>query len=556
MKPVSRVFGVILLLLVLAIAGLLAATAVLDFPLRSQEHSQWCWAGSSQAVLSYFGTTVDQCVIANYASGRSDCCGSYGFDDSHPCNNPNNMWGYSYWGVPDGSLRGILAHWGVTSDVRYSSISAAAVIAEIGNGRPFVMRFGWTGGGGHFLDGYGQEQDATYLDYMDPWPGNGYTKSLYSWVVSAADHQWTHTLQITTPAAAPGAPSGLAADVAGPTVTLTWSAPVDGGPPAAYVIEAGSAPGASNLANFSTGTTQLSLIANGVANGLYYVRVRATNHAGTSGPSNEVSFLVGGAVPDAPSGLTAGATGSTVTLSWSTPSGGATPAAFIIEAGSATGLSDLADFSTGNTLTTYTTSGVSDGRYFIRVRAVNAAGKSGPSNEVLIVVGPAAPGPPSGLTWSSAGSSISLAWTAPSTGGAPKAYTIEAGSSSGLANLANFSTGNPATVYAAGGIGNGTYFVRVKGTNTGGTSGPSNEVALVVGCSASPGAASGLHTNSNNGGTVQFAWTAPNFAGTSNGPTTYILEAGKSPGASNFALVDLGGSGTTATFGGIGPGTY
>ncbi|MCX6550090.1 MAG: hypothetical protein NTY02_03610, partial [Acidobacteria bacterium] len=73
--------------------------------------------------------------------------------------------------------------------------------------------------------------------------------------------------------------------------------------------------------------------------------------------------------------------------------------------------------------------------------------------------GTRAPGAPTGLTASASGSNIALTWTAPSvgsattpddvdempgdetTGGAPTAYTIEAGSSPGLANLANFSTG-------------------------------------------------------------------------------------------------------------------
>jgi hypothetical protein len=64
------------------------------------------------------------------------------------------------------------------------------------------MRFGWTSGGGHFLDGFGYDTSSQHLYYMDPWPGNGYTMSLYSWVVSASDHDWTHTLQITTNPAA------------------------------------------------------------------------------------------------------------------------------------------------------------------------------------------------------------------------------------------------------------------------------------------------------------------------------------------------------------------
>src|SRR5262249_11516211 len=73
-----------------------------------------------------------------------------------------------------------------------------------------------------------------------------------------------------------------------------------------------------------------------------------------------------------------------------------------------------------------------------------------------------APNPPIGLTTSSSGSSVFLAWNAPTGGGAPSAYTIEAGSASGRSDLANFSTGSTATSFSAGGVGNGTYYIRVK----------------------------------------------------------------------------------------------
>jgi len=94
---------------------------------------------------------------------------------------------------------------------------------------------------------------------------------------------------------------------------------------------------------------------------------------------------------------------------------------------------------------------------------------------------------PTNLTASSSGSSVTLNWTAPSSG-TPTAYIIEAGSVSGLANLANFSTGNTATTFSAVSIGADTYYVRVKATNGSSTSGASNEATLVVGnvCSAPP----------------------------------------------------------------------
>jgi hypothetical protein len=48
-----------------------------------------------------------------------------------------------------------------------------------------------------------------------------------------------------------GAPLNLTAAVIGTTVTLSWNAPIGDEVAAAYVIEAGSAPGAVDLANIS-----------------------------------------------------------------------------------------------------------------------------------------------------------------------------------------------------------------------------------------------------------------------------------------------------------------
>jgi hypothetical protein len=90
-------------------------------------------------------------------------------------------------------------------------------------------------------------------------------------------------------------------------------------------------------------------------------------------------------VPDAPTALTASVSGSTVSLAWSAPLAG-TPTAYVIEAGSASGLANLASFSTNSPATTFTASGVALGTYYVRLRATNAAGTSGASNEVTVIV--------------------------------------------------------------------------------------------------------------------------------------------------------------------------
>jgi len=96
----------------------------------------------------------------------------------------------------------------------------------------------------------------------------------------------------------PGAPSGLVITTnSGGTVGLQWNAASGGA--TSYVLEAGSAAGLANLANSDVGATT-AFSTSGVGAGTYYVRVRAKNACGTSAASNEVTIVVGAAIPSAP----------------------------------------------------------------------------------------------------------------------------------------------------------------------------------------------------------------------------------------------------------------
>lgn len=87
---------------------------------------------------------------------------------------------------------------------------------------------------------------------------------------------------------ASGPPSSLSASVMWRTVFLTWGSPTTGGRPFGYVVEAGSLPGASNLARVSTDDPAPAYVARDVSPGRYFVRVRARTYGGTSAPSNEI----------------------------------------------------------------------------------------------------------------------------------------------------------------------------------------------------------------------------------------------------------------------------
>lgn len=192
-----------------------------------------------------------------------------------------------------------------------------------------------------------------------------------------------------TPApAAPGAPRSFAGSAFDSTVSLTWLPPASGGSPSTYFIEAGSASGLANLANFSIGSTSTSFSTSNVAAGVYYVRVRASNAAGTSGPSNEATVVAGGGcagAPSAPGGLRlVSVNGGTVALAWNAAAGN--PTTYVVEAGSGPGAANLANSDLGSAATSLVANGVGRGAYYVRIRAKNACGAGAASNEIVVTV--------------------------------------------------------------------------------------------------------------------------------------------------------------------------
>jgi len=212
------------------------------------------------------------------------------------------------------------------------------------------------------------------------------------------------------------------------------------------------------------------------------LRPPSSSNCVSAAPFSAIGTVAGLSTSGAPTNLVASVVGSTVTLAWTAPNGGDPVSSYVIEAGTATGLANLASFSTGNASTVFHASGIGAGSYYVRVRSANAAGASAPSNEILLVVGGSPgvpPGAPTGLTNTvNTGGTVGFAWNPAS--GSPTSYVVEAGSQSGLANLANSDLGSAATAMTATGVGGGTYYVRVRAKNGFGISGPSNEVVLTV----------------------------------------------------------------------------
>lgn len=181
-------------------------------------------------------------------------------------------------------------------------------------------------------------------------------------------------------AAVVDAPTNLVGNVVNPAdIFLSWATSRTF--PVTYMVEAGSGPGLTNLASVSSGTAPRFQASN-VPQGTYYIRVRAVDASGAvSAPSNEVVITIGSCL--GATGLLATLnSGATVTLRWNAGNG---VVSYVLEAGTAPGLSNIASVPVGTT-TSFTASGVPNGSYYVRVRTNSTCGTAPVSNEVTLNV--------------------------------------------------------------------------------------------------------------------------------------------------------------------------
>jgi hypothetical protein len=179
-----------------------------------------------------------------------------------------------------------------------------------------------------------------------------------------------------------GAPQHVTATVENATVTLGWQ---PGTAPAAtsFLVEVGTSSGAIDIGSFAVGPA--TSVSGTLPAGTYFTRIRGVGANGPGTASSEVIVTVPATStpPNAPGTLSVSVASGVVTLQWGAASGNATT--YVVEAGSASGLSTIGTFATGHLDTSVTTPAPS-GTYFVRIRAANAFGTSTPSNEVTVVV--------------------------------------------------------------------------------------------------------------------------------------------------------------------------
>ena len=262
-----------------------------------------------------------------------------------------------------------------------------------------------------------------------------------------SDHgvsDWS-SLSATT---APPAPSGLGASAIADSLTLRWNI-VDGA--SGYEVRQGAEGVVTAVAavarrhlevDLGTGVTMTATLS-GVshvfteltANTDYTLYVRAKNSGGTS----EWSSLSATTAPPAPSGLSAAATATTLTLSWSAVSG-ATGYDVKLGAGSSVSVSGAS----------HTVSGLSAGTtYTLNVQARNSSGTSAWTSLSATTL----PAAPSGLSATATSTTLTLSWDAVS---GATGYDVKQGASgtetavsSGASHTFSGLTANtPYTLYA------------------------------------------------------------------------------------------------------------
>lgn len=156
----------------------------------------------------------------------------------------------------------------------------------------------------------------------------------------------------------------------------------------------------------------------------------------------------------------------------------------------------------------------------------------------------APPGTPINLTATAAGSTVTIAWSPSSSGAAATSYQLLAGTAPGVTNVGVVPLTAPGL--SVPNVPNGTYYLRVVASNASGSSAPTADQAVTVGASA-PGAPRSLTGTAGPGGAVSLSWLAP---ASGPAPTSYIVLAGFTPGASTFQIpvtvTGLAGSGVGA----------
>jgi hypothetical protein len=233
--------------------------------------------------------------------------------------------------------------------------------------------------------------------------------------------------------------------------------------------------------------------------------------------------------------------GNLVTLRWDVSPIGPRPASFVVEGGIAPG-DVMASISTNSPFPVFTVSAPT-GAFYVRVHAITATERSGPSNEIRIFVNtPTAPSPPADLLALVNGPSLALTWRPTFLGGAATGHVLNVSGSVNASLPLSQANG-----FTFSNVPGGTYTLSVSASNAAGTSAPSNAVTVTLPgpCSGAPLTPAGFLAY-RIGNTIFVMWDPP---ASGPAPTHYVLNVSGAFSGS-FSTTALALSGIP------GPGSY
>ena len=280
----------------------------------------------------------------------------------------------------------------------------------------------------------------------------------------------------------------------------------------------------------------------GLGDGAYYYRVRASNSCGESGWRSGSAVTVS-STPSAPSAISYPSenSGGDFTVNWSSVSGAAD---YTLQRSTDASFTDAGDVYSGSS-TSYNQSGLGDGTYYYRVRASNSCGESGWRSGSAVTVS-SIPSAPAAINYPTedCGGDFTVSWSSVSEAAD---YTLQRSTNASFADPAEVYSGS-STSYNQSGLGDGTYYYRVRANNASGVSDWRGGSALAVSSAPSPPTAIAYPSIACDGD-CEVSWPAV------SGSDGYVLQ--RSTDAS-FATKAILYSGSSISYHqtGLGDGTY
>ena len=272
--------------------------------------------------------------------------------------------------------------------------------------------------------------------------------------------------------------------------------------------------------------------------------------------------------PDAPTGVVLTRvinSNDSLNVSWNAPTndGGKAISNYIVSYENVVDSNDKGENSTGNTDTTLTLSGLTEGvTYSVNVRAVNDVGESPVSSPDVSLNPAVAPDAPTGVVLTRVvndGNSLNVSWTAPDANGDTITNYIVSYANTNPNNStdkADVSNGDANTTLTLSGLNEGdTYNVNVRAVNDV-SGGPVSSPEVSLNPAVAPDAPTGVVLTRvvNDGNSLDVSWTAPD----NNGDTiTNYIVSYENDDSTDKGDVSNGDANTSLTLSGLNEGdTY